>query len=626
MAEQRFGGLLEKGELELLKTVRDGKHPCYLLYDRVIRRRVFCKFGESEQIENEAAMLEKFSGVGVPALYGCLRREDGSFLFVQYIDGTTLKEYIEERGVMTEQEAVAVGIKLCRIISRLHSSDPPVIHRDIKTENVMLTRQGEVVLLDFGISRIYDDSRERDTHVLGTPLTAPPEQFGYTQTDERSDVYAIGVLLNELTTGSAKLTDKIAGGRIGKIIRKCTEFEPKNRYKNAGELLEALEAPKKSVRGMKRAAAAICAALACGIFFFAGRNISGKPSSESLRSVHGSPILNEDGGYIFKDAAVEAEVRKILNKPISPITLKDLETVTEFNVAAENGRNLDWNCMIFHGMQATYNGEEITGVGSVRSIEDFRFMPNLDTVVLINQRVSDLSPLKGLNIRNLNIFGNDVSDLSPLSECLSLQKLIVNSNPISDLSPLFGLGRLCELNIGATDITTLDGISGLRSLTRLEAHDCLKLEDMSDLKNIHQLTFLSLRPANADVIEAVRDMPNMRALYLWNADSLKDLKPFSGLENLYYLGLDTCGLESLDGLEDLSNLEYITFRFTHITDISPLENADTLNTVAMNGCIIKDYSPLFNMKNLRDLSVNSDQAERLKGLLPEDSEINLSVE
>lgn len=112
------------------------------------------------------------------------------------------------------------------------------VHRDIKPENVIL-RGSEAVLIDFDASRIFKSENTSDTRVLGTTGYAAPEQYGIAQTDERADIYSLGVLLNIMLTGKHP-SKELASGRLGRIVQKCTMVNPKKRYQNVLYLMEAL--------------------------------------------------------------------------------------------------------------------------------------------------------------------------------------------------------------------------------------------------------------------------------------------------------------------------------------------------------------------------------------------------
>lgn len=246
-------------EYELLSKIKtNGNSELFLVYDKICGRKVLMKSGKAEMIENESRALSALCGKGIPTVYGCFVQDDTAYLFRQYIEGQTLREHLDINGVFTVKKAIGIGIEICEIISRCHNADPPVIHRDIKPENIILAADGEVYIIDFGISREYSSSAERDTQVMGTLSSAPPEQFGYGQTDERSDIYSLGVLLREITN-----TDmKNPVGKFSKIIKKCTMFSPDDRYKNVLEVKsDLIKAAGKRIP--KKLFAAFTAVLLC---------------------------------------------------------------------------------------------------------------------------------------------------------------------------------------------------------------------------------------------------------------------------------------------------------------------------------------------------------------------------
>lgn len=249
------------GEYELLKKIEtNGASELFLFYDKACGRKVLMKSGKPKMIENEARTLSGLCGKGIPDVYGCFEKDGTACLFRQYIEGLSLRERLNADGTFPVKKAAVIGTEICEIISRCHSSDPPVIHRDIKPENIILAADGEIYIIDFGISREYKDSAERDTQVMGTLSSAPPEQFGYGQTDERSDIYSLGVLLREITN-----TDmKSPVGKFSKIIKKCTMFSPEDRYKSVSEVKSDLH--KITERKVpKKLAAAAAAVLLCAV-------------------------------------------------------------------------------------------------------------------------------------------------------------------------------------------------------------------------------------------------------------------------------------------------------------------------------------------------------------------------
>lgn len=158
----------------------------------------------TETFNRELTMLARFKNMsGVPAFYEHLTDAENWYLIMQYIPGQTLEEYLQKKpgGYISETETIALGMGIAHLMQTLHEANPPVIFRDLKPSNIMLTSQNEFFLIDFGIARNYTPGKAKDTTPLGSPGFAPPEQYGRTQTDQRSDIYSLGATLQTLLTG-----------------------------------------------------------------------------------------------------------------------------------------------------------------------------------------------------------------------------------------------------------------------------------------------------------------------------------------------------------------------------------------------------------------------------------------
>ena len=143
---------------------------------------------------------------------------------------------VMETGRYRYRGAKQVLIGVCNALSVLH--DLEIIHRDIKPENVIVDNTGRVVLIDLNASRT-ENSNGRDTVIMGTVGYAAPEQLGLSTSDARTDIYAMGVLLNVMLTGKHP-TEAFAPGRAGRIVRKCTSLNPIDRYQTALRLRDVL--------------------------------------------------------------------------------------------------------------------------------------------------------------------------------------------------------------------------------------------------------------------------------------------------------------------------------------------------------------------------------------------------
>ena len=165
-------------------------------------------------------------------IFFCAADETDTVVVEEFIQGENLLERLEEKNFLSESQAREILLQMCDGLHELHAQK--IIHRDIKPSNMIL-QGGRIRLIDFDAARIFKDGKEVDTKLLGTRGYAPPEQFGSGQTDPRSDIYSLGVTVKELLGSNC-------GGQLKKILDKCTELDPKNRFQNVDELKAALTA------------------------------------------------------------------------------------------------------------------------------------------------------------------------------------------------------------------------------------------------------------------------------------------------------------------------------------------------------------------------------------------------
>ena len=171
----------------------------------------------------------------LPQIMEAAEQDGQTAVLEEYVQGDTLAELLMGAR-LTEREARQVTLQLCQARHVLHSMG--AVHRDVKPENVIL-RGSDAVLIDFDAARIYKDESESDTQVLGTTGFAAPEQYGIFQSDERADIFSLGVLLNIMLTGKHP-SREMSAGKMGRIVRKCTMTAPEQRYQSARALMEVL--------------------------------------------------------------------------------------------------------------------------------------------------------------------------------------------------------------------------------------------------------------------------------------------------------------------------------------------------------------------------------------------------
>ena len=219
-------------------------HGCetFLVSDKKTRELCVAKCHDTAFLASPDAesILSQLHHEGLPAYR---RSYQSPFMFIvvrSYIEGIPLSEYSQKKD-LSQEEVVSLCVKLADILIYLHSQTPPVIHRDIKPENIIVTENEDPVLIDFDLARTYKNTKETDTVFFGTKGFAPPEQYGFAQTDCRSDIYSFGVLLRFLLTDSVRENSKIRLYRpLGNIIARCTAFAPDRRYPDMHQVRRAL--------------------------------------------------------------------------------------------------------------------------------------------------------------------------------------------------------------------------------------------------------------------------------------------------------------------------------------------------------------------------------------------------
>ncbi len=220
-------------------TVLDGKQNIVLVQD--IRNSELCVKKTLDIYSRD--VYEQLASVrieGVPAVKECIA-DDGKLIVVEeYVQGRSLKQLLDERGLVNEAQAYDIAVQLADILVRLHQLEPAIVHRDIKPSNIIIEKNGHVNLIDFNAARHVNADKNEDTRMLGTVYFAAPEQFGFGQSDERTDIYGLGATINYIMTGD-KPGAGIAECRFSDILKKCLMVDAKDRYQSAAELRGVLD-------------------------------------------------------------------------------------------------------------------------------------------------------------------------------------------------------------------------------------------------------------------------------------------------------------------------------------------------------------------------------------------------
>jgi serine/threonine protein kinase len=198
---------------------------------------------------DEMALYKKLIEINNPNIvkfFEMIVFDNQLFVVEEYIQGVTLQSYIEENGALDDESVKKISLAICNGLSQIHNLG--IVHRDITPGNIMISNSGEIKIIDFGISRLEKNSQTKDTQILGTQGYAAPEQYGFSQTNNKADIYALGVLINYMKT--LKLpNEQLTIGVYSEIVTKCTQIDENRRYQDIDSVSIAISR-KNKIKGI----------------------------------------------------------------------------------------------------------------------------------------------------------------------------------------------------------------------------------------------------------------------------------------------------------------------------------------------------------------------------------------
>lgn len=557
--------------------------------------------------EAEYALLQSLDHPRIPKAVELFEEGGVSYFIRSYAEGEPLHQIVKARGTFTGKEITDIALQLCDILIYLHAQKPPVIHRDIKPQNVICAPDGTVYLIDFGISRKFDPEASQDTVFIGTSVTAPPEQFGYAQTDVRSDIYTLGILMIFLSTGRYDRTSiQEIPARLAQIAEKCTQFAPRDRYASTAQLKRALLLHKRSLGWKLVKAAALAACLAAS--FMVGRLF---PFGLAAFAPAGSPIhataVADDGTVSFASALIEQDIRAQLGKMAGEsIMAQELERITELSIVG-NSTDVDVRSVRFDDDRVWVEDKTVQR-GDIEVITDISLLKNLSRLELIYQNISDLSPLEGLNLSVLNIEGNLVDDFKPLERMTALTELFAGSNPIRDLSPLPSLYRLKHLSLQRAAVSDIGPLAQIPSLEFVDLFD-IPCADYSPLAALPALASVNISEATARDVAVVVENKQLKEIVAHRC-GITSFDLFKALPNLERLELWQNNISDLSGIEVLQNLKHLNLNYTAVKDLTPLTQLEHLENLCLRQ-VSANLSPLLAIPSLKMVECTSDMQEAI---------------
>ena len=225
--------MLEK--YTIVKTIGDS-HSIYLvknIQDNLLYVKKVLNIYDKDVYE----WLYKHHINGIPTIKEIYEKDNNLTIIEEYIPGKTLETILEE-STLNEKEVRQIIINLCKILKEI-TDKIALVHRDIKPSNIIIKDNNELYLIDFNTAKISNNTKTRDTILLGTEGYAAPEQYGFASSNIQTDIYAIGVLMKEMISGNIDLNENY-NSKLKPIIQKCTMMDPKKRYLNYDELINQL--------------------------------------------------------------------------------------------------------------------------------------------------------------------------------------------------------------------------------------------------------------------------------------------------------------------------------------------------------------------------------------------------
>ena len=581
------------------------------------------KWGRNRQTEflrNEMEIMKKMADrklSGVPKAYRIFEENGEVYLVREYIEGMSLAQMVLQKGGISEAEICRISRKICQTAEQFQNPNEPMIHRDIKPENIVVTPGGEVVFIDFGTMRSYKKDGSRDTFVVGTRGTAAPEQYGYTQTDQRTDVYAIGQTMLYMVSESYEmnqLSECAVSRRMKKIIEKACSFEPDKRYGDAAQLRRAVEKCQANNRKkVYKKAGAVLGLIAAGyilaIFSPDGTVIENKRIETAEQSAAEEQIQAE---ITFREELIEEAVRKELGlSKTDKITASMLENVRKLRIV---GKEILDDEDTFWGEGRHVDGKD-SSFGSVRGnitdLSDLAQMVNLEELALCNQKIEDISGLKELPLKKLYLSKNMITDFSVLLNLIDLDTLCIMENPAENLSVIGECTGILRLNIQGMNLTDIDFLKNLSldylDMSNVEVENNI-FEPLTEMKKLDTLCMCDVNEAAA---ETLSQMSTLKALFMWGDSTiLENLKPLKGMTQLETLAFTT-QISSLEGIEQFPSLNFLSVSFSLVKDLSPVTGAKNLQVIDISNADIENFEPLFGHSGLTEVHCTEEQKEEI---------------
>ena len=576
------------------------------------------KSSAREHLRAEYDIFSRLHSAQIPQAVSYLSNQETDYFLRDYIAGAPVSDHVEQYGAFSEAESARLVLGLCETLSLLHAQTPPVIHRDIKPQNIIYTSQHTLALIDFDAARRFQPERKNDTVCLGTQTTAAPEQFGYQQTDARSDIYSTGILLLFLCTGSYELEAlaQVKSHTLRHVIETSTRFDPKRRYQNIHALSRALSRTQRvsptpgvsfwrgAALGLAAGVALSMAAVFSGILPARAQADAAKAESPDDAKALVAALPAQEQAVVFESPEIERAVRKQLGKDASaPLSQADLDQVQQLFLVGDDSLE-SWDDVTF---RAIFQAEVYEG--TITTLADIPKLRNLSELAICAQNITDLTPLEGMHLTRLALSTNLIIDPSPLSSIKSLRELYIGHNPITQIDVAKELPLLQTLDLSGSNVSDLSVLGN--DILVLYLYDT-PVYDFSPLLRMNTLQRLYINHPTQACLDVLSQLRDLKELQIGNG--VTDITPILKMKSLISLAISPVDFTSIEGIETLDQLEYLRIDTAPNIDLSPLTKINSLQTLDIYNQEIADYSILFKIPNLTCLYCSQTQKDAIEAL------------
>ena len=610
----------------------------------------------AERFQEEARTLAKF--IGHPNIAGVssyFDENDTSYFVMDYIEGVSFKSYIANNGgKVSVDETLNVMIPVLRALTAVHAEG--FIHRDVTPDNIYISKDGNVKLLDFGSARYSIGDKSKSLDVILKVGYAPKEQYiRRGRQGPYTDVYSCAACFYAALTGylppeSLERLDQDTLVPVSQVLPEIPEWldkailkglavQPEDRFQSAAEFLDAIEnqlvvdvpaaggpaqPAKKKLNPLMLGgiAAAIVVVLGLGVVLGGrgGGNGDGGGILEALApkvTIAGQEVSTateflelKDGTLTGADVETMKQLGSLKRIHLDGVTIEteDLSWVAQFPKLTE------FTCQGYLADEV-----DLTPFSGLTELTRLGFYQNGNSV---GMAVNDLSPLASLTkLKRLDLnIGFEVTDLDALAGMTQMESLQLwansnnsNASGIMDIGGLAGMTKLTSLQVNVGDVKDFSPLSGLTALTELHFYGDYMVEDLSFLRGMTQLRTLEISGSYRESAPVLNDLTDLS-----NLTKLTDLRlnaavaSLDGLENLtalrtlqmYGSGSTYTDVDALAGLTSLTVLRLPMHGGKNTFQINGLAGLTNLTELDME-CSVESLEPLRGLTGLRVLSIQN---------------------